>query len=178
MANYSQKGSKKSSRTFLRVRSTDSMFNRSLNKTQSRALEDPMESFDYFYKLIIIGDENVGKSNFLRRIVYRKFEKKPKATYGVEFEFKTVPLPDSNQRVRAQLWDTSGASQFLSITTTHYRFAVGAVLVYDITNQRSFYNLKHWLEMIKEYSDRDVVVALVGNKRDLVEPISDSKKMF
>ena len=94
-----------------------------------------MESFDYFYKIIIIGDESVGKSNFLSRIAYNKFEKKPKSTYGVEYEFKTVPLPDSNQRVRAQLWDTSGASQFLSITTTHYRYAVGAVLIYDITNK-------------------------------------------
>lgn len=110
---YSQKGgdskSKRSSRGYLRVRSNSSVFNKSLNKTASRALEDPTESFDYFYKIIIIGDENVGKTNFLHRVVYRKFEKKPKATYGVEFEFKTIPLPASNQRVRAQLWDTSGA---------------------------------------------------------------------
>ena len=145
------------------------MFSKNLNKTASRALEDPTESFDYFYKIIIIGDENVGKTNFLHRVVYRKFEKKPKATYGVEFEFKTIPLPASNQRVRAQLWDTSGAKQFLSITTTHYRFAVGAILVYDITNKQSFDNLNEWLQKIREYSDRDVKIALVGNKRDLVE---------
>lgn len=154
------------------------MFNKSLNKTTSRALEDPSESFDYFYKIIIIGDENVGKTNFLHRVVYRKFEKKPKATYGVEFEFKTIPLPASNQRVRAQLWDTSGAKQFLSITTTHYRFAVGAILVYDITNKQSFDNLNEWLQKIREYSDRDVKIALVGNKRDLVEAVRDSQKMF
>ena len=142
-----------------------------LNRTASRALEDPTESFDYFYKTIIIGDENVGKTNFLHRVVYRKFEENPNPTYGVEFEFKTIPLPASNQRVRAQLWDTSGAKQFLSITTTHYRFAVGAILVYDITDKQSFDNLTEWLKKIREYSDRDVQIALVGNKRDLVENV-------
>jgi GTPase SAR1 family protein len=99
---------KKGSRTYLRVRSNTSAFNK-LNKTASRALEDPTESFDFFYKLIIIGDEQVGKSNLLLRMAKGYFEKKPKTTYGVEFDFKTVHLPNSNQRVRAQMWDTSGA---------------------------------------------------------------------
>ena len=55
-----------------------------------------MESFDFFYKMIVIGDESVGKTNFMLRIAKGRFEKKPKTTYGVEFEFKTVPLPGSN----------------------------------------------------------------------------------
>ena len=87
-------------RSYLRVRSNSSAFN-GLAKTESRALEDPTESFDFFYKFIIIGDENVGKSNLLLRMTKGYFDKKPKTTYGVEFEFKTVPLPNSNQRVRA-----------------------------------------------------------------------------
>lgn len=91
---------KKTSRSYLRVRSNSSAFHK-LNKTESRALEDPSESFDFFYKLIIIGDEQVGKSNLLLRMAKGYFDKKPKTTYGVEFEFKTVPLPNSNQRVRA-----------------------------------------------------------------------------
>jgi len=77
----------------------------------------------------------------LLRIVNGIYDPKPKTTYGVEFLFKTVPLPNSNQKVRAQIWDTSGAREFLSITTTHYRFAVGAFLVYDVTNIQSFLNL-------------------------------------
>ena len=76
----------------------------------------------------------MGKTNFLLRLSKNYFERKPKTTYGVEFEFKTVQIPNSNQRVKAQIWDTSGAKQFLTITTTHYRFAVGAFLVYDVTN--------------------------------------------
>jgi hypothetical protein len=94
IAQEGPKGSKISSRSYLRVRSNGSAFN--LNKTESKVLEDPSESFDFFYKLIIIGDEQVGKSNLLLRMAKGYFDKKPKTTYGVEFEFKTVPLPNSN----------------------------------------------------------------------------------
>jgi len=80
-----------------------------LKDASSRILDNPNESFDYFYKFIVIGDEQVGKTNLMLRCTKGTFEKKPKVTYGVEFEFKTIPLPKSNQRVRAQLWDTSGA---------------------------------------------------------------------
>ena len=90
------------------MRSNSSAFQK-LQKTESRALDDPQESFDFFYKFIVIGDESVGKSNFLLRVSKGYFVKKPKTTYGVEFEFKTIHLPNSNQRVRAQIWDTSGA---------------------------------------------------------------------
>jgi GTPase SAR1 family protein len=75
----------------------------------SNAVNDPNEHFDYFYKIIVIGDEYVGKTNFLLRVSKNYYDPEPKTTYGVEFEFKTVPLPDSNQKVRAQIWDTSGA---------------------------------------------------------------------
>lgn len=166
-----QKGNPKTKRQLLKVRSNSSNFSlkREMTHQDSRALDNPQESFDYFYKIIVIGDESVGKTNFMLRITKGFFEKKPKTTYGVEFEFRTVPLPNSNQRVRAQIWDTSGAKQFLSITTIHYRFAVGAFLIYDITNEQSFHNLKEWLEKIREYSDEHVQIALVGNKKDLVE---------
>ena len=62
----------------------------------SRVIDNPSEHFDYFYKIIIIGDELVGKTNFLLRLSKDYFEKKPKTTYGVEFEFKTVQIPNSN----------------------------------------------------------------------------------
>ena len=62
-----------------------------MKKEQCRALENSYESFDYFYKIIIIGDESVRKTNLLMRITKGNFVKKPKITYGVEFEFKTIP---------------------------------------------------------------------------------------
>ena len=135
----------------------------------SNAINDPSEQFDYFYKIIVIGDEFVGKTNFLLRVSKGYYDPKPKTTYGVEFEFKTMPLPRSNQKVKAQIWDTSGARQFISITTTHYRFAVGAFLVYDVTNIQSFINLRDWLHQIREFADASVIIALVANKSDLVD---------
>ena len=67
----------------------------------SNAINDPSEAFDYFYKIIVIGDEFVGKTNFLLRISKGYYDPKPKTTYGVEFEFKTIALPNSNQKVKA-----------------------------------------------------------------------------
>lgn len=135
----------------------------------SNALNNPNEVFDYFYKIIVIGDEGVGKTNFLLRVAKNYYDPSPKQTYGVEFLFRSLSLPNSNQKVKAQIWDTSGSKDFLDITTTHYRFAVGAFLVYDVTNRKSFLNLKDWLYKVREYSDRSVIVALIGNKGDLVD---------
>jgi len=67
-----------------------------ISKMNRSVLDDPTESFDFFYKFIIIGDEKVGKSNFLSRITRNKFVLNPKITYGVEFDSKIVPLPNSN----------------------------------------------------------------------------------
>ena len=120
---------------------------------QSNVLDNPEEEFDFFYKIIVIGDEVTGKTNFLLRVAKGYYDPKPKTTYGVEFLFKNVPLPSSNQTVKAQIWDTSGAREFMSITTTHYRFAVGAFLVYDVTNIQSFMNLSDWLHKVREFSD-------------------------
>jgi small GTP-binding protein len=161
----------------LRVRSSSNAYsNNNLNissylapRASAKTVDNLEEEFDYFYKIIVIGDEVTGKTNFLLRIVNGIYNPKPKTTYGVEFLFKTVPLPNSNQKVKAQIWDTSGAREFLSITTTHYRFAVGAFLVYDVSNIQSFLNLKDWLNKIREFSDPNVVIALVANKSDLVD---------
>jgi len=88
----------------LRVRSNSSNNNLSFyprSSIESNALNDPSEHFDYFYKIIIIGDEFVGKTNFLLRCVRGFYDPKPKTTFGVEYLFKTVDLPNSNQKVRA-----------------------------------------------------------------------------
>lgn len=94
-------GKNKSSRGMgLRVRSESGSI-RKLNAVESRVIEDPKEPFDFFFKFIVIGDENVGKTNFMFRAWGRPFTKSPKRTYGVEFCIVNIPLPNSNQRVRA-----------------------------------------------------------------------------
>ena len=96
------------------------------------------------------------------------------STIGVEFAYKVAVLKNKT-KVKAQIWDTckltlwiitsfiAGSEKYRSITTGHYRFALGAVLVYDVTNQDSFKNCRYWLDNIKTYADENVVIALVGN---------------
>ena len=76
-------------------------FNNPRNSAVSNAINNPSEHFDYFYKIIIIGDEFTGKTNFLLRVTKGYYDPRPKTTYGVEFLFKTTPLPNSNQTVKA-----------------------------------------------------------------------------
>ena len=94
-----------------------------------------------------------------------KFREKHEITIGVEFASKTIEL--NNKLIKIQIWDTAGHEAFQSITRTYYKGAVGALLVYDITNKESFFHCQNWLNELKENGDKDVVVILVGNKCDL-----------
>ena len=85
----------------MRVRSSQKTLTRDLSHVKSTVLENPKAHFDFFYKLIIIGDENTGKTNLLTRMTKNKFDLKSRQTYGVEYEFKNYKVPKSNQRVMA-----------------------------------------------------------------------------
>ncbi len=89
-------------------------------------------------------------------------------TIGVEFATKTVTLKDGG-KIKAQIWDTAGQEKYRAITSAHYRKAVGALLVYDITKEKTFESLEKWLEEIRKHADQDIVLMLVGNKLDLTE---------
>ena len=94
-----------------------------------------------------------------------KFRDKHEITIGVEFASKTIEL--DNKIIKIQIWDTAGHEAFQSITRTYYKGAVGALLVYDITNKESFKHIETWYNEIKENGDKDVTIILVGNKSDL-----------
>ena len=94
-----------------------------------------------------------------------KFRDKHEITIGVEFASKTIEI--NNKLIKIQIWDTAGHEAFQSITRTYYKGAVGALLVYDITNKESFLHCQNWLHEIKENGDKDVIIILVGNKCDL-----------
>ena len=99
------------------------------------------EDCDYLYKIVLVGEAGVGKTHLLSRYVKGTLPKNPTSTIGVEFATRTVPLMTGGT-VRAQIWDTAGQERYKSITSAHYRRAVGALLVYDVTNEKSFINLK------------------------------------
>ena len=132
--------------------------------------------YDYLYKIVLVGEASVGKTHLLSRYVKGSLPKNPASTIGVEFATRTVPLLTGGT-VRAQIWDTAGQERYKSITSAHYRRAVGALLVYDVTNEKSFMNLKKWLEDLKENAEPDIVIMLVGNKIDLCEKNPSSRKV-
>lgn len=123
------------------------------------------EECDYLFKAILIGDSAVGKSNLLSRFAKDEFRLDSKPTIGVEFAYRNVRIGDKH--IKAQIWDTAGQERFRAITSSYYRGALGALLVYDITRRSSFNNLPKWLRELREYGASDMVIILVGNKSDL-----------
>merc|ERR1719230_253720 len=127
------------------------------------------DHYDFLYKVVLVGDATVGKTHLLSRYMKGTLPKTPSATIGVEFGTRTVELPNGAGVVKAQIWDTAGQERYRAITSAHYRRAVGALLVYDITKSITFQNCVKWLEELRQNAEPDVVVMLVGNKVDLVE---------
>ncbi|GJZ36523.1 Ras-related protein RabA6a-like protein [Tanacetum coccineum] len=125
------------------------------------------EECDYLFKTVLIGDSAVGKSNLLSRFAKDEFHLDSKPTIGVEFAYRNIKIGE--KIVKAQIWDTAGQERFRAITSSYYRGALGAMLVYDITRRVTFENLRKWLHELREYGNRDMVIILVGNKSDLVD---------
>lgn len=125
-------------------------------------------NFDHLFKIVLVGDSGVGKSNLLSRFTRNTFTTDEKSTIGVEFATRIVPMVDS-KRIKAQIWDTAGQERYRAITNAYYRGALGAMLVYDVTKQTTFENIPRWLRELRDYANRDIVLILVGNKADLVD---------
>ncbi|KAJ3215920.1 Ras- protein Rab-1A [Clydaea vesicula] len=115
--------------------------------------------YDYLFKLLLIGDSGVGKSCLLLRFADDTYTESYISTIGVDFVSKTVKL---------QIWDTAGQERFRTITSSYYRGAHGIIVVYDVTDQETFNNVKQWLQEIDRYANEGVNKLLVGNKSDLV----------
>ncbi|KAJ8347341.1 hypothetical protein SKAU_G00287420 [Synaphobranchus kaupii] len=121
------------------------------------------KDYNHLFKLLIIGDSNVGKSSLLLRFADNSFSGSYITTIGVDFKIRTVDI--EGERVKLQIWDTAGQERFRTITSTYYRNTHGVIIVYDVTNQESFINVKRWLNEISQNCD-NVCKILVGNKND------------
>ncbi|KAB2073811.1 Ras-related Rab11C [Gossypium arboreum] len=121
--------------------------------------------YDYLFKIVLIGDSGVGKSNILSRFTRNEFCLDSKSTIGVEFATRTLQV--EGKTVKAQIWDTAGQERYRAITSAYYRGAVGALLVYDITKRQTFDNVQRWLRELREHADSNIVVMMAGNKSDL-----------
>ncbi|XWS35225.1 hypothetical protein CRYUN_Cryun21dG0107600 [Craigia yunnanensis] len=120
---------------------------------------------EYLFKIVIIGDSAVGKSNLLTRYARNEFNAHSKATIGVEFQTQSVEI--DGKEIKAQIWDTAGQERFRAVTSAYYRGAFGALLVYDISRRANFDNVARWLDELNSHSDTTVARMLVGNKCDL-----------
>ncbi|KAI3675348.1 hypothetical protein L1987_84937 [Smallanthus sonchifolius] len=130
---------------------------------------------DHFFKIILIGDSGVGKSNLLSRFCHNKFTLEFNSTIGVEFTTKTLII--DGKPIMAQIWDTSGHTKARPITDAYYRGATGALLVYDVSKHITFINTKKWLADLRNNADPNVVVMLVGNKLDVRQSVMVSTEV-
>ncbi|GLJ38597.1 hypothetical protein SUGI_0787000 [Cryptomeria japonica] len=123
------------------------------------------EDYDYLFKVVMIGDSGVGKSNLLSRFTRNEFSLESKSTIGVEFATRSVTV--DGKLVKAQIWDTAGQERYRAITSAYYRGAVGALIVYDITRDMTFQNVERWLKELRDHTEPSIVVMIVGNKLDI-----------
>ncbi|KAF9678892.1 ras-related protein [Salix suchowensis] len=139
---------------------------------------DASQKIDYVFKVVLIGDSAVGKSQMLARFARNEFSLDSKATIGVEFQTRTLVI--DHKSVKAQIWDTAGQERYRAVTSAYYRGAVGAMLVYDITKRQTFDHIPRWLEELRSHADKNIVIILVGNKSDLEDqravPTEDAKE--
>jgi len=122
-------------------------------------------NYNFLFRYIIVGDMAVGKSCILLQFTDNKFRHQHELTIGVEFGAKTVDI--DSKLVKIQIWDTAGQEAFQAITRTYYKGAVGALLVYDITRKETFLHVMKWLDEVRNNSSKNIVVILIGNKKDL-----------
>jgi len=132
------------------------------------------KTYDYLFKLLLIGDSGVGKTCLLFRFAEDSFNNSFISTIGIDFKIRTIEL--DGKKIKLQIWDTAGQERFRTITTAYYRGAMGILLVYDITNEKSFDNIKNWIRNIEEHASADVEKMVLGNKCDMNDRRQVSKE--
>ncbi|KAF8820364.1 Ras family protein [Cardiosporidium cionae] len=142
-------------------------------------------SVDYIFKVVIIGNAGAGKSCLMHQfiestsssncsgVLYQLInddalvKKSSSQTIGVEFGSKLISL--NGKQIKLQLWDTAGQERYRSVTRSYYRGAVGALIVYDVSNQETYNHMINWLANARTLGRPDISIVIVGNKIDLKE---------
>ena len=126
-----------------------------------------MNDYDYLFKILVIGNAGVGKTNILMRYIDDSFDMSYMSTIGVDFKIKTVKVDDVV--VKLQIWDTAGQERFRTITSSYYRGAHAVLIVFDVCDTTSFTNLNYWMTSIQNQNGMNLTRLLIGNKTDLID---------
>ena len=147
----------------------------SLEQITIEEAEASLMKEDYKFKIVIVGDSGVGKTNLVKRFVQNSFNLNTQSTVGVEFFSNNYYVND--KLIRIEMWDTAGQERYKSITSAYYKGAIGALIVYDVTNISSFKNVDRWFYEIKDFASKDIQVIMIGNKTDLIDKKEISTEM-
>ena len=109
------------------------------------------DNFDVIYKLVLVGDSGVGKTNIMLRYLNKEFNQNTKATVGVEFGSKNIKI--ENKIVKGQIWDTAGQERYRAITSAYYKGAHGAFVVFDVTQRETFDAVDRWVNDLRNNTD-------------------------
>lgn len=118
-------------------------------------------------KLVLLGEAAVGKSSLVLRFVSDDFQENKEPTIGAAFLTQKCSLP--SRTIKFEIWDTAGQERFASLAPMYYRNAQAALVVYDVTKPTSFIKARHWVNELKAQASPGIIIALVGNKLDLVD---------
>jgi len=125
--------------------------------------------YDYTFRLVIIGDCAVGKTSFSRMMTNDIVTPIYDATIGVDYGSAIVNIDKDNAKIKCQLWDTAGQETFAPLITSYYKDIAGAIIVFDVSNRRSFERLPFWLKELNRHKNTDLKLPtiLIGNKIDM-----------
>ena len=132
------------------------------------------ENYEFMFKVVLVGDSFVGKTNIMGKYLKNEFHEDSKSTVGVEFGSKEFSI--DNHTIRVQIWDTAGQERYKAITSAYYKGAKGAFVVYDITRKNSFDSIDKWISDLKAGADAKITLMLIGNKNDLEDQRQISKE--
>jgi len=130
---------------------------------------------EFVFKILLLGDSEVGKSCFLMRYSDNVFVENYITTIGLDYKLKNVKL-DSGKTIKVQLWDTAGQDKYRTIAKNYFKGSHGILLLYDITKQSSFNNIREWIQDIREEVSPKAIIFLIGNKIDLADQRKISKE--
>ncbi|OAF64900.1 Ras-related protein Rab-21 [Intoshia linei] len=126
------------------------------------------------FKLVLLGDSSVGKSSLVIRFDKGTYQEYQESTIGAAFFMKTATV--DNRPIKYEIWDTAGQERYHTLAPMYYRGAQAAIVVYDISKENTFYRAKVWIQELHKQASTDIVIALCGNKNDLVDEREVSKE--